>query len=614
MKEIEQIVTDYLDAEKTDYALMINGDWGCGKTYYIKRHLFAQITSIDSHLKNDKDEPIKYEPLYISLYGIADIQDMLYKIQLELNSWMKSKAWGLFRGAINKAASVIGTDATKEDEKEILSALSIKKNKVLFFDDLERIDTNKISFSSVLGQINHFTEQDNLKVIIVCNSSKTDEIFNQINEKTIRFSCLYDPEIGIVYDQMITEYTQPYLDFLKEKKHVIIEVFDIAKYKNLRTLRFILDIFQKIYTQTYQFEYKDEILTRFLFFTCIYAIEYKLGANSEEDLNSLKNVGPYSLIDFDFDFLNPGVQNRQQEVEKSYSQLFSERYAKIIESFFYCQEIADYVQNGYLNEGKLAIIITDIIKEIKDKEGTEEDKLIRELRNWRELKDEDFEPLKENILNKIEEGRFTLMAYPIIFAEFLQLEYYKIDGFEVTPDIIEMFKIGIDKSKENHKYLEAFRIKVPMWSDSGKTPARNKYHEISNYTIEANDFALSKIFVDLTTSIISNITQNKSKELQEIITDQSLWGSPLFDSMDPTKVFNLLINANSETISAFNMGLYGRYPENSVNTLPSFQKERTFFCELQILIENHLLAVKPIKISTVQFIDLDRNLRRISNL
>lgn len=610
MKEIEQIVTDYLNAENTDYALMINGDWGCGKTYYIKRHLFAQITSIDSHLKNDKDEPIKYEPLYISLYGIADIQDVLYKIQLELNSWMKSKAWGFFRGAINKAASAIGTDATKEDEKEILSALSIKKNKVLFFDDLERIDTNKISFSSVLGQINHFTEQDNLKVIIVCNSSKTDEIFNQTNEKTIRFSCLYDPEIGSVYDQMITEYSPPYLDFLTEKKHIIIEVFEIAKYKNLRTLRFILDIFQKIYKQADQVEYKDEILQRFLIFTSIYAVEYKIGANSEDDLNSLKNVGPYSLIDFDFDFLNPGVQKDQQEMEPLYCQLFSEKYSKIIESFFYCQEIADYIQNGYLNEGKLAIVITDIIKEIKDKEGTEEDKLIREIRNWRELKDEDFEPLKEKVLKKIDEGKFSLIAYPIIFAEFLQFEFYKLDDFEVTEKFINRFKKGIDKSKETHKYIDTLRYKFPIWSDRDTTPARGKYLQICNYVIDANDFSLTKEYVSISDTILTHLEQNKSKELQEVIVDPSNLNSPFFENIDVAVFFGLLLIANNQTIYSFNESIFRRYSDSDINHEPVFQSEKEFFEKLHKLIVDHIDSVSQRKISTVQFIDLEKNLRR----
>ena len=30
MEELDQIIEDYLKAKDTDYAIMINGDWGCG--------------------------------------------------------------------------------------------------------------------------------------------------------------------------------------------------------------------------------------------------------------------------------------------------------------------------------------------------------------------------------------------------------------------------------------------------------------------------------------------------------------------------------------------------------------------------------------------------------
>ena len=34
---INAIVESYLNSpKKTDYAIMINGKWGCGKTYYIE--------------------------------------------------------------------------------------------------------------------------------------------------------------------------------------------------------------------------------------------------------------------------------------------------------------------------------------------------------------------------------------------------------------------------------------------------------------------------------------------------------------------------------------------------------------------------------------------------
>jgi hypothetical protein len=462
----------------------------------------------------------------------------------------------------------------------------------------------------VLGQINNFTEQENLKVIIVCNTSKTEEIFNEINEKTIRFSCKYEAVLGDIFDNIITEYTRPYVDFLKEKKPLVIEIFQTAQYKNLRTLRFILDIFKKIYNQTNQGEYKDEILKRFLFFTCIYAVEYKIGANSEEDLNSLKNVGPYSLIDFDFDFLIPGVQEDHQEKNPSYSQLFSEKYSKIIESFFYCQEIANYIHNGYLNEENLALITSDIVKDFNSKEGSEEDKLIKEIRNWRELKDEDFETLKEKVLKKLDEGKFSLIAYPVIFAEFLQFEFYQLDGFEITEEFINRFKNGIDISKETHKYVESLRYKFPIWSDRDTTPARGYYLQICNYVIDANDFALTKEYVTISDTILAHLEQNKSKELQEVIIDPSNLNSPFFENIDVAVFFGLLLKANNQTIYSFNESIFRRYSESDINHEPVFQSEKEFFEKLHNLIVDHIDSVSQRKISTVQFIDLEKNLRR----
>ena len=36
MEKLNEIVNDYLKVKDTDYALMINGKWGCGKTYYLE--------------------------------------------------------------------------------------------------------------------------------------------------------------------------------------------------------------------------------------------------------------------------------------------------------------------------------------------------------------------------------------------------------------------------------------------------------------------------------------------------------------------------------------------------------------------------------------------------
>ncbi len=36
MNEIEQIIFTYLKAPTSDYAILLNGEWGSGKTFYKK--------------------------------------------------------------------------------------------------------------------------------------------------------------------------------------------------------------------------------------------------------------------------------------------------------------------------------------------------------------------------------------------------------------------------------------------------------------------------------------------------------------------------------------------------------------------------------------------------
>lgn len=84
MERLNAIISDYLQVKNTDYALMINGKWGCGKTYYLEHDFkdfieqqeypFASYTSISiiERLKRIwKRHPNKYnfKAAFISLYG-----------------------------------------------------------------------------------------------------------------------------------------------------------------------------------------------------------------------------------------------------------------------------------------------------------------------------------------------------------------------------------------------------------------------------------------------------------------------------------------------------------------------------------------------------------------
>ena len=613
MKEIEQIVTDYLQTEQTDFAIMINGDWGCGKTYYIKKNLFKIIETINSFEENKKGEKFKYEPLYVSLYGVSNINDVLYKVQLELNPWLKSKGWALASTGISKLGSLFNMNTSKEDEKNILSVFSIKRNRVIFFDDLERIDKN-LSLSSVLGQINHFTEQDNLKVVIVCNKDKTDEIFSEINEKTVRFSCEYNPSLGDLYESFIENYKGKYKEFLRNQKEIVLNVFNVAKYKNLRTLRFILDVFEKIYKEVEDKEYEDELLLRFFYFITIYSIEYKIGHNKEE-LHDIENAGPFSKM-FGVNFerlIAPEKVEEVKEKEPSYYKIFTGKYQELIENFNYSKEIANYVHNGYLDKTNFSKEIDEIQQEIKANRGTEEEELTNKIRNWRSLNDDELLPTLEEVYSKVDTGEFKLGQIFYVFYEFLQLEDYGLDAVKVTDETIQRFKKGIDIAKEKQQHIENFSYHLPLWSVRMPASGEERLTAMYKYIVQANDYISIKKNGEKPT-LLDFIKNDQGDELLEYLSNNELRFTPIFEYLNAQEVFELLVRAKNTTVDAFSGGFYDRYSFNEQINNDSFTKDKTFFFELQGLVQKHIDSIDTKKISTAPLIDLNKNLKRILQL
>ncbi len=274
MEELNQIVRDYLEAQNTDYAIMINGDWGSGKSYYIKHDFRDVVTDVDyepevsklesiqaktaeisTSFQKDDDQSAKYDakkyyPFYVSLYGISSIEDFNNKVADGVHDW------------IGKGIDIV-TSFTKD--KLGLSfpfsvGVYIPHNAILVFDDLERICLDKITPVEVLGLINSYAEHHNKKVIIVCNESElfkqttednlnskgvTD--FRKYKEKTIRFAYTYKPDISSVYDAFAKEHQYEYCEYLAKNKEFILGLFNIGGKQNLRTLKFFVDIYHIIF-------------------------------------------------------------------------------------------------------------------------------------------------------------------------------------------------------------------------------------------------------------------------------------------------------------------------------------------------------------------------------
>ena len=46
MEELVESILDYIRSDYTDYAIMINGEWGSGKTYFWNNKIRKQIDSL----------------------------------------------------------------------------------------------------------------------------------------------------------------------------------------------------------------------------------------------------------------------------------------------------------------------------------------------------------------------------------------------------------------------------------------------------------------------------------------------------------------------------------------------------------------------------------------
>ena len=146
MEDLVESILDYIRSDYTDYAIMINGEWGSGKTYFWNNKIRNKIDSLRLNGK-------QYTTIYMSLYGISNLEDISKKIFIETTQLM-DKNMKKFMNANGKGAipeyAKTGLDmanlfgVTQSGDKVDYSQFFSTDDKVLCFDDLERANVDVI--------------------------------------------------------------------------------------------------------------------------------------------------------------------------------------------------------------------------------------------------------------------------------------------------------------------------------------------------------------------------------------------------------------------------------------------------------------------------------------
>lgn len=189
MKEIhikEEIIR-YLDDENYNYAILIDGDWGSGKTYFINHGLKEEI---EKHEGNGKKRAFKY----ISLYGCKSVEEIeekvfwsiidkkIYEMKERLSNNIpvpeiygenKKKSEKTQSAVLATSKKIINTiiqkfDLSYKSFDYIVDFIALNRN-IFVFDDLER---SNCQLNDLLGYINGLVEHEGAKVILVVNEKE----------------------------------------------------------------------------------------------------------------------------------------------------------------------------------------------------------------------------------------------------------------------------------------------------------------------------------------------------------------------------------------------------------------------------------------------------------
>lgn len=288
-KHIEEYLDYYFDQKKNfQYAVLLNGAWGSGKTWFVKQYL---------EKKEDQGKKI----CYVSLNGVSKtsmIDEAIFKsIHPILGSKGSKLAGQILKGTL-KATVKIDLDGNGKSDGsasgsvpkiELPDYLKINDNFILVFDDLERCELKK---EEVLGYINYFVEQENIKTLIVSNEeeiSKENKEFARKKEKLIGATFSYTEDQDVAIKSILLEVEKDDLKhLLKSNLELIKQTFNQVGYKNLRSFKQAIFDFERFYKKGYfasRGDFDDEAFEKVLKAFLILSLENKKGDFKMKFLN-----------------------------------------------------------------------------------------------------------------------------------------------------------------------------------------------------------------------------------------------------------------------------------------------------------------------------------------
>lgn len=556
-EEAKQIIAEYLRNDRAEYAVLLNGEWGSGKTYFMTHSLQTIIEEADI----GKNERRKYA--YVSLYGVKSTEEISKEIvfySFGRNNKGKCETANTIietaSGVITASLGSVNINLSKM--QKALTKLNVR-NWIICFDDLERCS---MSIIEILGFINNLVEHNHCKVIILANENeigasyinqrveekyrvilsgmkldvdidntmndtlsiedlkqKTRKLFNQdlmyksIREKLIGLTITFEPDMYETYDSIIKIEQGKFKTYLSSQKIVILNYFKEQNCKNLRTLNSVIGTLHKVNKKMEEYyndlEFSDKIMGEFLRYIVHFTIFYREG--KIESKHMLK-----------------------EEIGTVYFGKYQIRGFRFLQK--YCSTL-DFSEESFTHVVSVLRSQYDQEKKIMGNQG----KYYRNLDEWWKLEDNEVIHFSGLLKDEIAENKYSFYQYQSIISRLL---YIKFRGFQIEKIIdeaVSIMKHNIDKAadiveietfgsglidakleKEYIEYLDKLKLTARSRNGSIKEKEIEKFFQLSNWAQKLlefckehdQEFVMRSGFIDLI-----NIEQLYDKMEKALVKD-----------------------------------------------------------------------------------------------
>ena len=575
LKEILNYITD----TTYNYAILIDGEWGSGKTFFVTKEC---IPAIETYLKeNESQEKVHY----VSLYGLSssdDIADRILWTRLKDSAFFKDKIIGKtpqrLRELSERAIQLMmsnGVSRIKGLDEAIGDALADKA--IYVIDDIERCECH---LGITLGIVNSLVEHSENKVIIIANEKELIETLaetqNEIRyqlalsdrikwpEETVsaimgasavkkggevdkeeldrRVKYLFGDKVENVFYQRTREkvigVTYKYEPDLDTIFPTIIESSDLDAKKKEILLDLVNDIISKMTNRSHR------NIRTFLFFLSRVIYIFRVADELEITNNYRSDVLSFlarEAFEHSIDYKGPRIEYRTRYEYLTHTHRFT------------FNSVKEFIMSGNLDRTKMQSEINDYIEtEIRQK-VSESDSLSKLERSWYIMRDQECEAHVKSVLKNLKEDKYPVSSYVFIIAMLLRLKEIGFDG-QMVDDARE-FIIG--NIRNNNKYKGLSAETIHMESETLQSQLRDEVNLINDslhYHIEEREKNALSVIIDDDKWVEALMNYGK------IGNGMYYEDKPVFSKLSAERWIKRIIEASAEELDDFREYIHRIYP------------------------------------------------------